>query len=143
MTRAAGDAASQNRSFGSSDRRFGLARASGVVGRAAVKLVERAAEVERVRKANPVRDLFHQQVAAFVQPHRLVQKHRHTFRDKQVICVEVPTEVPCKANEGARKIYEALRTRLARCSFTEPPGKHSDQLPERLQRGIAWVFGRL
>lgn len=114
MTRTADNATSPNRSFGSSDRRFGS-----------------------------VRDLFHQQAAAFVEPHRLVQKHRHTSRDKQAICVEGPTADRYQTNEGARKIYEALRTRLARCTFHEPVGKHGDPIPERLERGLAWVFGRL
>ena len=73
----------------------------------------------------------------------LVQKHRHAFRDTQAIYVEGPTEDSYKANEGARRIYEVLRTRPARCTFYEPVGKHGDHVPERLERGLAWVFGRL
>ena len=73
----------------------------------------------------------------------LVQKHRHAFRDQQAIYVEGPTQDSYKANEGARKIYEVLRARPARCTFSEPVGKHSDHVPERLERGLAWVFGRL
>ena len=73
----------------------------------------------------------------------LVQKHRHAFRDTQAIYAEGPTQDSYKANEGARKIYEVLRTRPARCAFYEPVGKHGDQVPERLERGLAWVFGRL
>jgi len=73
----------------------------------------------------------------------MVQKNRHAFRATQAIYVEGPTEDAYKANLGARKIYEVLRTRPARCTFYEPIGKHSDHVPERLERGIAWVFGRL
>ena len=73
----------------------------------------------------------------------LVQRHRHAFRDAQAIYVEGPTEDALKANEGARQIYEVLRTRPARCTFYEPVGKHSDHVPERLERGITWVLGRL
>ena len=73
----------------------------------------------------------------------LVQQHRHAFRDTQAIYVEGPTEDAYKANEGARKIYEVLRARPARCTFHEPVGKHSDHVPERLERGLAWVFSRL
>ena len=73
----------------------------------------------------------------------IVEKNRHAFRDTQAIYVEGPTEDSLKANEGARKIYAALRTRPARCAFYEPVGKHSDRVPERLERGLAWVFGRL
>ena len=73
----------------------------------------------------------------------LVQKHQHAFRDSQAIYVEGPTQDSYKANQGARKIYEVLQTRPARCSFYEPVGKHGDHVPERLERGLAWVFGRL
>jgi S-formylglutathione hydrolase FrmB len=73
----------------------------------------------------------------------IVQKNRRAFHDTQAIYVEGPTEDSYQANEGARKIYEVLRTRPARCTFYEPVGKHSDHVPERLERGIAWVFGRL
>jgi S-formylglutathione hydrolase FrmB len=73
----------------------------------------------------------------------IVQKNRHAFRDPQAIYVEGPTEDAYKANLGARKIYEILRRRPARCTFYEPIGKHSDHVPERLERGIAWIFGRL
>ena len=76
-------------------------------------------------------------------PLSLVQKNRHAFRDTQAIYVEGPTEDSYKANQGARKIYEMLRARPARCIFYEPVGKHNDQVPERLERGIAWVLGRL
>jgi len=47
-----------------------------------------------------------------------------------------------QANVGARKIYEVLHERPARCAFYEPPGGHGDHLPERLARGLAWVFHR-
>ena len=76
-------------------------------------------------------------------PVTLVQKSRHAFRDTQAIYVEGPTEDFFKANEGARKIYETLKSRPGRCAFYEPAGKHSDHVPERLERGLAWVFGRL
>lgn len=73
----------------------------------------------------------------------LVQKNRHAFRDTQAIYVEGPTEDSYKANLGARKIYEVLQARPARCTFYEPVGKHGDHVPERLERGLAWLFGRL
>ena len=72
----------------------------------------------------------------------MVQKNRHAFLDTQAIYLDGPTEDAFKANIGARKIYEILRTRPARCTFYEPVGKHSDRVPERLERGIEWVFGR-
>ncbi len=75
-------------------------------------------------------------------PLTLVQKNRDAFRPTQAIYVEGPTLDSYKANVGARKIYEVLRERPARCAFYEPPGKHSDRVPERLERGLAWIFER-
>ena len=73
----------------------------------------------------------------------MMQRNRHAFRDTQAVYVEGPTQDSYKANEGARKMHEVLRERPARCTFYEPVGKHSDHVPERLQRGLAWVFGKL
>lgn len=75
-------------------------------------------------------------------PLTLVQQHRDAFRPEQAIYLEGSAQDQFGANIGARKIYEVLRDRPARCTFYEPPGKHSDHLPERIQRGIAWVLGR-
>ena len=75
-------------------------------------------------------------------PLTMVQKRQNAFLPTQSIYVEGPTQDFYKANVGARKIYEALRDRPARCAFYEPTGKHSDRVPERLERGLAWVFDR-
>ena len=75
-------------------------------------------------------------------PLTLVQKNRDAFLPNQSIYVEGPTLDSYKANVGARKIYEVLRERPARCTFYEPPGKHSDRVPERLERALAWLFDR-
>lgn len=75
-------------------------------------------------------------------PLALVQKKRHAFLPTQSIYLEGPTQDSYKANVGARKIYETLRDRPARCIFYEPTGRHSDRVPERLERGLAWVFDR-
>ena len=75
-------------------------------------------------------------------PLTLVRKKRNAFLPTQSIYVEGPTQDSYKANIGARKIYDVLRDRPARCAFYEPTGRHSDRVPERLERGLAWVFNR-
>ena len=75
-------------------------------------------------------------------PLTLVQKKQNAFLPNQSIYVEGPTLDSYKANVGARKIYEVLRERPARCAFYEPIGKHGDRVPERLERGLAWLFDR-
>jgi len=75
-------------------------------------------------------------------PLTIVQRNKNAFRAGQSIYLEGAAQDQYGANIGARKIYEVIRNRSARCTFYEPPGKHSDHLQERLQRGLAWVFGR-
>ena len=75
-------------------------------------------------------------------PLTIVQRDPNAFRPSQSVYLEGPTQDQYRANVGARKIYEILRHRAARCTFYEPPGKHSDKVPARLQRGLAWVFQR-
>lgn len=72
----------------------------------------------------------------------LVQERRDAFRPGQTIYLEGSAQDQFGANIGARKIYDVIRDRPARCTFYEPPGKHSDHLPERIQRGVAWVLDR-
>ena len=75
-------------------------------------------------------------------PLTIVQRTPNAFRASQSVYLEGPTQDQYRANVGAAKIYEVLRHRPARCTFYEPPGKHSDQVPARLQRGLAWIFNR-
>ena len=72
----------------------------------------------------------------------IVHRNRKAFRASQSIYLEGAAQDQFGANVGARKIYEVIRDRPARCTFYEPPGKHSDHLQERLARGLAWVFIR-
>ena len=73
-------------------------------------------------------------------PLAVVQKSRKAFSPAQKIYLEGAAQDQFAANIGARKIYEVLKSRPARCTFYEPPGKHSDHVRERLQRGLEWVF---
>src|ERR1035438_6764434 len=73
-------------------------------------------------------------------PLTVVQKNPRAFSPAQMIYLEGAAQDQFSANIGARKIYEVLKTRPARCTFYEPPGHHSDHVRERLQRGLEWVF---
>jgi hypothetical protein len=75
-------------------------------------------------------------------PLTLVEKNPHAFGAQQSVYLEGAAQDQYSANIGARKIFEVLQTRSARCTFYEPPGRHSDHVRERLQRGLAWVFQR-
>ena len=75
-------------------------------------------------------------------PLTLVQKNPAAFGAHQLIYLEGAAQDQFGANVGARKIYECLQMRSARCTFYEPPGHHSDHVRERLQRGLEWVFNR-
>lgn len=75
-------------------------------------------------------------------PLTIVRKNPKAFADNQAIYLEGAAKDEFSANVGARKIFEVLQTRLARCAFYEPPGHHADHVRERLQRGLEWVFNR-
>lgn len=73
-------------------------------------------------------------------PLTIVRKNPNAFLAGQAIYLEGAAHDEFSANIGARKIYEVLRERPARCAFYEPPGHHSDHVQARLERGVAWVF---
>ena len=75
-------------------------------------------------------------------PLTIVRKNPRAFSPAQMIYLDGAAHDQYSANIGARKIYEALKTRASRCAFYEPPGRHSDHVRERLQRGLEWVFNR-
>ena len=75
-------------------------------------------------------------------PLTVVQKNPRAFRPAQLIYLEGAAQDQFAANIGAREIYEVLKTRPARCTFYEPPGRHADHLRERLLRGLEWVFDK-
>jgi S-formylglutathione hydrolase FrmB len=73
-------------------------------------------------------------------PLTIVEKNPHAFAAGQAIYLDGASQDQFQANIGARKIYEVLQSRPGRCAFYEPPGHHSDKIPERLYRGMEWVF---
>ncbi|MFZ0826547.1 MAG: alpha/beta hydrolase-fold protein [Verrucomicrobiia bacterium] len=70
------------------------------------------------------------------------KKKARAFGVNQSIYLDGAAQDEFSANVGARKISEVLMENQVRCAFYEPPGHHSDHLQERLQRGLAWLFGR-
>ena len=77
-----------------------------------------------------------------LDPLTLVRKRADAFAPTQRIYLDGAEHDEFGANIGARKIHEILRTREAPATFYEAPGHHGDHLPERLARGLAWVFGK-
>jgi S-formylglutathione hydrolase FrmB len=75
-------------------------------------------------------------------PLTLVRRNPHAFSKDQAIYLEGAARDEFSANIGAREIFEVLSHQGMHCSFYEPPGHHTDHVPERLQRGLEWVFGR-
>jgi S-formylglutathione hydrolase FrmB len=73
-------------------------------------------------------------------PLTMVQKNPQAFAAHQMVYCEGAAQDQYSANVGAHKIYQVLKSGPARCTFYEPPGKHSDHIRERLQRGLEWVF---
>ena len=74
-------------------------------------------------------------------PLAIVQRDKNAFHPNQSVYLEGAAADQYGANIGARKIYDVLVQRPGRCTFYEPPGKHSDHLNDRVQRAIAWTFG--
>lgn len=75
-------------------------------------------------------------------PLLIVRKHANAFAPDQRIYLDGAARDEWGFNLSARKIHDVLRSRPAPVTFHEPPGGHSDRVPERLARGLAWVFGR-
>ena len=65
-------------------------------------------------------------------PLTIVKRNPNAFRPNQSIYLDGAAHDQFGANVGARKLYEVLLDRPARCTFYEPPGGHSDHLQERL-----------
>ncbi|MDE3066229.1 MAG: alpha/beta fold hydrolase [Verrucomicrobiota bacterium] len=75
-------------------------------------------------------------------PLTIARRKPHAFAADQAVYLDGAAQDQFSANIGARKIYEAIRSRLRRCAFYEPPGRHGQHVPARLQRGLEWIFGR-
>ena len=73
-------------------------------------------------------------------PLTLVKKNPSAFGTNQLLYLEGAAQDEYSANIGARKINEALSQHPGRHVFYEPPGRHSDHVLERLQRGLNWAF---
>ncbi len=75
-------------------------------------------------------------------PLLLVRKNAAAFAPSRRIYLDGASHDEWGFNRSARKIFDVLRERPAPVTFHEPPGGHSDRVAERLERGLAWVFGR-
>ena len=75
-------------------------------------------------------------------PLTIVSNDPHAFALRQLIYLDGASQDEFRANIVARKIFDVLQTQSVRSAFYEPPGHHSDKIPQRLQRGLEWVFNR-
>ncbi len=75
-------------------------------------------------------------------PLLIIRKRTDAFSPDQRIYLDGASRDEWGFNVSARKMFEVLRERTAPVTFHEPPGGHSDRVPERLARGLAWIFGR-
>lgn len=73
-------------------------------------------------------------------PLSLVKRDPGAYRASQRIYLDGAAHDEFSANIGARKIYDVLKTRESPVTFCEPPGNHSDNLGERMIRGLEWIF---
>jgi pimeloyl-ACP methyl ester carboxylesterase len=77
-----------------------------------------------------------------LDPFQIVRRRVDAFAPSQRVYLDGAAHDEFGANIGARKIYEALKKRPSPVTFYEPPDHHGDHLPERLIRGLSWVFGK-
>ena len=77
-----------------------------------------------------------------LDPLTLVRQKPDAFAPAQRIYLDGAEHDEFGANIGAAKIHAILRERKSPVTFHESPGHHSDRLPERLVRGLAWVHGQ-
>ena len=77
-----------------------------------------------------------------LDPLTLVRQKPGAFAAAQRIYLDGAEHDEFGANIGAAKIQAVLRERKSPVTFYESPGHHSDRLPERLVRGLAWVAGK-
>jgi pimeloyl-ACP methyl ester carboxylesterase len=77
-----------------------------------------------------------------LDPLNVVRLRADAFAPSQRIYLDGAAHDEFGANIGARKIHEVLIERSSPVTFYEPPDHHGDHLPERLERGLLWVFGK-
>jgi S-formylglutathione hydrolase FrmB len=75
-----------------------------------------------------------------LDPLTLVRKNAGAFAPAQRVYLDGAERDEFGANIGARKIHDVLRARKSPVTFHESPGQHSDHLPARLIRGLAWAL---
>ena len=77
-----------------------------------------------------------------LDPLNVVRRRAEAFAPGQRVYLDGAAHDEFGANIGARKIYEVLKERSSPVTFYEPPDHHGDHLPDRLARGLSWVFGK-
>ncbi|HEY3898729.1 MAG TPA: alpha/beta fold hydrolase [Chthoniobacter sp.] len=73
-------------------------------------------------------------------PYVIVRDNPDAFAPTQRVYLNGAAHDEYGANIGAGKIYAILKTRSSPSMFYESPGGHGENLPDRLVRGLTWVF---
>ncbi|MDB6175846.1 MAG: yieL [Chthoniobacteraceae bacterium] len=78
-----------------------------------------------------------------LDPLEIIKERSIAFAPSQGIYLDGTTQDATLNNVAARHIYDALRNRhQPHCAHHEAPGDHMHALPQRLERGLSWVFGK-
>ena len=72
-------------------------------------------------------------------PLEIVRRNPHAFAPDQSVYLDGGATDEFKANIGAAKIYDVMKTRRSRATFYESPGGHGDHLLERIERALLWL----
>lgn len=71
-------------------------------------------------------------------PLQIISQDDNAFSQAKSVYLDGAAHDQFKANVGAGGIAMLLKARGVNCTFNEPPGGHSDHVPERLMAGITW-----
>jgi S-formylglutathione hydrolase FrmB len=77
-----------------------------------------------------------------LDPLMLVRRNEDAFTASQRIYLDGAEQDEFGANIGAKKIFMELKNRSSSVRFYQPAGHHSDNLPDRLARGLVFVLGK-
>jgi len=77
-----------------------------------------------------------------LDPLMIVRRNDDAFAAAQRVYLDGAEQDEFGANIGTKKIFMEMKNRASAVRFYQPPGHHGDNLPDRLARGLAFVFGK-
>ncbi len=77
-----------------------------------------------------------------LDPLEIIKSRSIAFAPEQGVYLDGTAQDATLNHVAARHMADVLRSRRhPRCTYHESPGDHMHALPQRLKRGLAWVFG--